>query len=118
MPDVGERAIDTFQQNINRDIYKLNIKCIISDPDEALASVEETKCITFMPKLYLRNHPTLVARPIIGLEQQLMSNAHWMQDVPKKRAAQLFLDIIRNEVVPYISVAEESKGKFTPPDRH
>ena len=29
MPDVGERAIDTFQQNINRDIYKLNIKCII-----------------------------------------------------------------------------------------
>ena len=115
MPDVGERAIDTFQQNINRDIYKLNIKCIISDPDEALASVEETKCITFMPKLYLRNHPTLVARPIIGLEQQLMSNAHWMQDVPKKRSAQLFLDIIRNEVVPYISVAEESKGKFTTP---
>ena len=48
------------------------------------------------------------------LEQQLMSNAHWMQDVPKKRAAQLFLDIIRNEVVPYISVAEESKGNFTP----
>ena len=67
-----------------------------------------------MPKLYLRNHPTLVARPIIGLEQQLMSNAHWMQDVPKKRSAQLFLDIIRNEVVPYISVAEESKGNFTP----
>ena len=38
-----------------------------------------------------------------------------MQDDPKKRAAQLFLDIIRNEVVPYISVAEESKGKFTTP---
>lgn len=115
MPDVGERAIETFQQNIQRDLYKLNIKCIISDPDEALASVEETKYITFMPKLYLRNHPTLVARPVVGLEQQLMSNAHWMQDVPKKRAAQLFLDIIRDEVVPYISVAEESQGKFTPP---
>ena len=112
MPDVGERAIETFQQYIQRDLYKLNIKCIISDPDEALASVEETKYVTFMPKLYLRNHPTLVARPIVGLEQQLMSNAHWMQDVPKKRAAQLFLDIIRDEVVPYISVAEESQGKF------
>ena len=117
MPDVGERAIETFQQNIQRDLYKLNIKCIISDPDEALASVEETRYVTFMPKLYLRNHPTLVARPIVGLEQQLMSNAHWMQDVPKKRAAQLFLDIIRDEVVPYISVAEESQGKFTPHSR-
>lgn len=115
MPDIGERAIETFQQYIQRDLYKLNIKCIISDPDEALASVEETKYITFMPKLYLRNHPTLVARPVVGLEQQLMSNAHCMQDVPKKRAAQLFLDIIRDEVVPYISVAEESQGKFTPP---
>lgn len=68
-----------------------------------------------MPKLYLRNHPTLVARPVVGLEQQLMSNAHWMQDVPKKRAAQLFLDIIREEVVPYISVAEETQGKSSLP---
>lgn len=117
MPDIGERAIETFQKNIQRDLYKLNIKCIISDPDEALASVEETKYVTFMPKLYLRNHPTLVARPVVGLEQQLMSNAHWMQDVPKKRAAQLFLDIIRDEVVPYISVAEDSQGKFTPHPR-
>ena len=117
MPDIGERAIETFQQNIKRDLYKLNFKCIISDPDEVLALVEETKYVTFMPKLYLRNHPTLVARPIVGLEQQLMSNAHWMQDVPKKRAAQLFLDIIRDEVVPYISVAEESQGIFTPQPR-
>ena len=115
MPDIGERVIDTFQKNIQRDLYKLNIKCIISDPDEALASVEETKYVTFMPKLYLRHHPTLVARPIVGLEHQLMSNAHWMQDVPPKRASQLFLDIIRDEVVPYISVAEESRGKFMPP---
>lgn len=118
MPDVGERVFETCQKYIERDLYKLNIKCIISDPDEALASVEETKYVTFMPKLYLRNHPTLVSRPIVGLEQQLMSNAHWMQDVPKKRAAQLFLDIIKEEVVPYISLAEESRGTFTPPDRH
>ena len=117
MPDIGERAIETFQQNIKRDLYKLNFKCIISDPDEVLALVEETKYVTFMTKLYLRNHPTLVARPIVGLEQQLTSNAHWMQDVPKKRAAQLFLDIIRDEVVPYISVAEESQGNFTPQPR-
>lgn len=115
MPDVGERVFETCQQYIQRDLNKLNIKCVISDPDEALASVEETKYVTFMPKLYLRNHPSLVARPIIGLEQQLMSNAHWMHDVPKKRAAQLFLDIIKDEVVPYIAVAEESCGQLAHP---
>lgn len=115
MPDVGERVFETCQQYIQRDLNKLNIKCVISDPDEALASVEETKYVTFMPKLYLRNHPSLVARPILGLEQQLMSNAHWMRDVPKKRAAQLFLDIIKDEVVPYIAVAEESCGQLAHP---
>lgn len=115
MPDVGERVFETCQQYIKRDLFKLNIKCVISDPDEALASVEETKYVTFMPKLYLRNHPTLVARPIAGLERQLMSNAHWMQDVPVKRSAQLFLDIIRDEVVPYIPILEESNCGFTPP---
>lgn len=115
MPDVGERVFETCQQYIQRDLNKLNIKCVISDPDEALASVEETKYVTFMPKLYLRNHPSLVARPIIGLEQQLMSNAHWMHDVPKKRSAQLFLDIIKDEVVPYIAVAEESCGQLAHP---
>lgn len=115
MPDVGERVFETCQQYIQRDLNKLNIKCVISDPDEALASVEETKYVTFMPKLYLRNHPSLVVRPILGLEQQLMSNAHWMRDVPKKRAAQLFLDIIKDEVVPYIAVAEESCGQLAHP---
>lgn len=115
MPDVGERVFETCQQYIQRDLNKLNIKCVISDPDEALASVEETKYVTFMPKLYLRNHLSLVARPIIGLEQQLMSNAHWMHDVPKKRAAQLFMDIIKDEVVPYIEVAEESCGQLAHP---
>lgn len=118
MPDVGERVFETCQQYIQRDLYKLNIKCVISDPDEALASVEETKCVTFMTQLYLRHHPTLVARPIVGLERQLMSNAHWMKDVPIKRSAQIFLDIIKNEVVPYISVIEETKDTFIPPDRY
>lgn len=118
MPDVGERVFETCQQYIQRDLYKFNIKCVISDPDEALASVEETKCVTFMPQLYLRHHPTLVARPIVGLERQLMSNAHWMKDVPIKRSAQIFLDIIKNEVVPYISVIEETKDTFIPPDRY
>jgi len=108
MPDVGEREFYTCQRYIQRDLTKLNTKCIISDPDEALAAVEETHWITFAPKLYLKNHPTLVAKPIVSLEQEMMSNAHYMQDVPMKRSAQLLLDIIREESIPYIVALEET----------
>lgn len=107
MPDVGERVFDTFQKYFKNDLAKLNVKCIVSNPDEALAVIEDTRCITFAPKLYIKQHPTLVAKPIIGIEHELWSNAHWMQDVPMKRAAQLFLDIVKEEAVPYISALQE-----------
>lgn len=107
MPDVGDRVFNTFQQYLQHDLTKLNVKCIVSDPDEDLAIVEQTPYITFMSKLYMKQHPTLAARPMVGLEHELMSNAHWMQDVPMKRSAQIFLDIIRQEVVPYITELEK-----------
>ena len=108
MPAVGERVFNTFQQYMRHDLTKLNIKCIVSDPDEDLAIVEEKQSITFMPKLYLKNHPTLVAKPIAELKTALMSNAHYMQDVPLKRSAQIFLDIIRQEAIPYIQELEKT----------
>lgn len=107
MPDVGERIFNTFQQYMKHDLSKLNVKCIVSNPDEAIAVVEDTKCVTFAPKLYLQHHSSLVARPIKTLEnQRLYSNAHWMRDVPLKRSAQLFMDILREEAVPYLEALE------------
>ena len=108
MPDVGERVFNTFQQYLQNDITKLSVKCIVRDPDEDLSIIEDTHLVTFMPKLYLKNHPTLIARPIQGIGEELMSNAHWMKDVPMKRSAQLFLDIIRDEAIPYIKALEET----------
>ena len=108
MPDVGERVFNTFQKYLKYDFMKLNVKCIVSDPNEDLAIVEESHCVTFMPKLYLKNHPTLTVRPIVGLEHDLMSNVHWMKDVPMKRSAKLFLDIVRNESITYIRTLEEA----------
>ena len=108
MPDVGDRVFNTLQQYITYDLNKLNVKCIVSDPDEDLAIIEETPWVTFMPKLYLKNHPTLIAKPIVGLENELMSNAHWMKDVPMKLSVQTFLDIIQQEVIPYINELEKT----------
>lgn len=56
----------------------------------------------------MKNHPTLIAKPITGLETELMSNAHWMKDVPMKLSAQTFLDIIQQEAIPYINELEKT----------
>ena len=108
MPDVGDRVFNTLQQYMTYDLNKLNVKCIVSDPDEDLAIIEETPWVTFMPKLYLKNHPTLIAKTIVNLENELMSNAHWMMDVPMKLSAQTFLDIIQQEAIPYINELEKT----------
>ena len=99
---------NTFQQYTQQDLTKLNIKCVVNDPDEDLAIVEEKQTITFMPKLYLKNHPTLVAKPIVELKTELISNAHYMQDIPLKRSARIFLDIIKQEAIPYIQELEKT----------
>lgn len=108
MPDVGDRVFNTLQQYMTYDLNKLNVKCIVSDPDEDLEIIEETPWVTFMPKLYMKNHPTLIAKPIVGLENELMSNAHWMKDVPMKLSVQTFLDIIQQEAIPYINELEKT----------
>lgn len=108
MPDVGDRVFNTLQQYMTYDLNKLNVKCIVSDPDEDLAIIEETPWVTFMPKLYMKNHPTLIAKTIVGLENELMSNAHWMKDVPMKLSVQTFLDIIQQEAIPYINELEKT----------
>lgn len=107
MPDVSDRALATFQKNIHEDLSKLNVKAIVSSPDEALSVIEEGNFVTFLPTIYLRYHPELVARPIACLEHRLMSNAHWMRDVPMKRSAQLFLEIMKEETIPYFSILQE-----------
>lgn len=106
MPDVGERVFNTLQKYINRDLAKLNVKSIVNSADEALAVVRDSNLLTFLPKIYVKNYPDIVARPIAGMEHKLMSNAHWMQDVPMKRSAQLFLDIVKEEAVPYITALQ------------
>lgn len=103
MPDVGDRVFATFSKYIKEDLSKLRVKSIVSNADEALSVIDDGNYITFMPKIYLHNYPELTSRPIIGLERELMSNVHWMRDVPMKKSAQLFIEIMREESVPYLS---------------
>lgn len=108
MPDVGDRVFATFQNYLHEDLSKLKVKAVVSNADEALSVIDEGNFITFLPKIYLHNYPELTARPIIGLERKLMSNVHWMRDVPTKKSAQLFLEIMKEETIPYLIAIQDS----------
>ena len=82
-------------------MFKINAKRRID-----VAATQRWRAFLF-GRFFLKNHPPLVAKPIIELEHEMMSNAHRMRDVPLKRSAQIFLDIIRQEAIPYINELEK-----------
>lgn len=101
MPDAGTRPLETIRRYSGLDIEKLKISVIVNAPDAALNLVQETNGITFLPSLYVQNRPMLCARPIEGLEMELMSNAHWLTDTSRKKSAEAFLKIIKEDAVPW-----------------
>ena len=107
MPDVSERVFETLQQYIHEDFTKLRVCAVVSSDNPALSAVGTGKYITFLPKAYIDDRPTLTSRPIEGLEMELMSNAHCMKDVPLKNSAKIFLDIVNEYSVPLARIAEE-----------
>lgn len=105
-PDAGKRPMETIYKYCEFNVTALNTNVVVNDADAALNLVEETNYITFLPCMYVRNRGNLVARPIEGLSAKLMSNAHWMRDVYRKRAAVRFVEIVKEEAVPWCVAME------------
>lgn len=106
VPDIGARVLTTVKKYINVDLSKLRVKAIVSSPNAAISLIKELGLITFMPKMYVDGMPDLVAIPIDGFRDNLISNAHWMQDLPMKKSASILLRIIKDDVLPYFEATE------------
>lgn len=94
MPDVGERVFNTIQRYTSFDISKLNVASIVSSASAAMLVLDELGYVTFLPSDFIITSNKLVAKPIEGLDMQLISNAHWMKNVPLKASAKAFLEVI------------------------
>lgn len=94
MPDVGERVFSTFQRYTDFDLSKLPVAAIVSNASAVLMSLDELDFVTFLPSDFVITSRNLVAKPIEGLDMQLMSNAHWMKHSPIKSSAKAFLEVI------------------------
>lgn len=95
MPDVGERVFQTFQRYTPLcDLSKLPVDIIISDASEALMALDELDYVTFLPPEYTITSHRLIAKPIKGLDIELMSNVHRLKDTPLKASARAFIETI------------------------
>lgn len=95
MPDVGERVFQTFQRYTDKDLSKLPVSLIISEPSEALMVIDQLNAVTFLPRDYTITSQKLISKPIETLDMELMSNAHWMKHRPMRASAKAFLEIIK-----------------------
>lgn len=101
LPDAGRRVYDTIYRYISIDLNSLQMSAKTNSVSEILGFVEETNDITFLPKIHISHYPNLIAIPIEGLEFDLVSNAHWMKDVPLKKSVEVFIDLVKDFAVPY-----------------
>lgn len=101
MPDCAKRSLETIGNYaaIPFDKFKTVVTC--NDPDAMRNLVQETNLVTFLPCMYVSNFPNLLAKPIVGLEMLMNSNAHWLKGAHHKEAAQAFLRIVKEYSVPY-----------------
>lgn len=108
LPDTTDNLSYALKKYLHKDIFKLRIKGTVGNSQECLAIIEDTRSVTLMPRLNIRNHSTLTARSIVGLEQPLMINVSRMFDMPVKCSTERFLKILKDEVCPRLSVLEDA----------
>lgn len=106
MPAEDKRSLATVNKYIDVDLSKLKNRITINTADGALNMVEEENFLTFGTPQIIINRPNLVAKPIVGLEQEILSNMHYLKDVHLKRSAVLLKDIIRDFAIPFMKMIE------------
>lgn len=106
MPSEDKRSLDTVGNVIGKDVSMLRRKISINDANAALNMVEEENYITFSTRQHIQNRPNLVARPIEGLEGEILSNMHYLADVHLKRSAVLLKEALTDYAIPLLRMMD------------
>lgn len=102
MPSEDKRALATIAAYFgkDKDLSRLRRRITINTADGALNMVEEENYITFMTPQHIINRPHLVAKPIDGLEMELLSNMHYLEGTHLKKSAVLLRDVLKDYAIP------------------
>ena len=104
MPSEDRRAFATINRYLDRDLTKIRNRVSVNTADGALNMVSEERFITFSTAHHIINRPNLVAIPIEGLEQILMSNMHYLENHHLKRSAITLLNAITDYAIPFFNM--------------
>lgn len=106
LPDAGQRVFSSIGKYVDIDFSKLRIRATVTDAAAAMTMANNLNLLTFLPELYVRTRPYLVALPIEGFSVALSSNVHFLKNCPKKPSAEAFLRLIKDYSMPILSAAE------------
>ena len=106
MPSEDKRAFNTIAAYFgkDKDLSRLRRRITINTADGALNMVEEENYITFMTVQHIINRPHLVAKPIEGLEMELMSNMHYLDGIHLKKSVVMLRDTLKEYAIPILNM--------------
>lgn len=101
MPDEDKRSIQTIERFFGINIEGIKRRVVINNADAAFCAAEEEGFVTFSTPGHIVNRPNLTTIPVIGMEKEIMCNAHWMSDIYLKNSAKKLMEYIEKYSIPY-----------------
>ncbi len=101
LPGSGLQARRAFERFIGIDTKDLNVRIELNDPSIIMDLVQGTNMVAIVSSLAAYYRPNLVAIPFEDGRYDMLGCVHRLKDGYHKRAADLFLDMLKNS--PFVS---------------
>jgi Transcriptional regulator len=99
LPGSGLQSRKAFDHFINVDTSSLDVRVEINEPNMIMDILGGTDMIGIMSSLATHYHPSLVAIPIEDMRRTMTGCIHTMKDAYRKRAASVFIEMLRSSAV-------------------
>lgn len=106
MPAEDNRAFATINKYFDADLKNIKTRCSVNTSDGALNMVSEESFVCFATPQHVINRPSLVAKPIEGLDMEITSFMHYRKNAHLKRSASMLFDILKDYAIPYFKALE------------
>lgn len=98
LPGKGMQARRAFDTYLGLDTRALNVAVEVNDPDLIMDIVQSTNLIAVVSSLASYYRPGLVSIPLEGGNYSIDGCVHRLKDGYRKRAADIFIDLLRDTV--------------------
>lgn len=106
LPERSSGALRTLSQYAQGEIENLNVRAYSDSPNAILNILQETNFVSFLSQKSVSSRPSLVAKDLKELPQNIQCYAHKLKAVCQKQSCKVFMDILTKESIPYLQSLE------------